>query len=61
MKTRAIPRPHQSPTRGDTTVLVTKVVLPSLALPAAFATGQHMKKNRAKVPLVKCVCFQICS
>ena len=31
VKTRAIPCPHQRPTRGDVTVSMTKMVLPPLA------------------------------
>ena len=42
MRTRAIPCPHESSTRGDVTVSVAKVVL---APPAVFATGQDMKTN----------------
>ena len=61
MKTQAIPCPHLPSTRGDATVLATKVVLPPQALPAVFATGQSMKTNRVKVFLVQCVCFQMSS
>ena len=36
VKVRAIPCPHQPPTRGDNTVSVAKAVLPLLALPSSF-------------------------
>ena len=51
MKTCAKPFPHQLTTRGDATVSMANMVLPPLVSPAAFATGQIMKTNRANVPL----------
>ena len=51
MKTCAIPRPDQVATKCNATILVAKVVLPPLVPPAAFATGQGMKINKAKEPL----------
>ena len=56
-----IPCTHQPPIWGDATVLRAKVVLPLRVPPVAFATGQSMKTNRATIPLVKCICFQMCS
>ena len=32
--------PHNPPTKGDATLSVAEMVLPSLASPAAFVTGQ---------------------
>ena len=51
VKARAIPYPHQPPTKGDATVSVAKVIPPPQEPPAAFATGQSMKINSTKVPL----------
>lgn len=42
VKACAIPYPNQLPTRGGNKVSVAKVVLPPLAPPAAFATGQDI-------------------
>ena len=51
MRKCAIPCPHQPLTICDATVLVAKVVLPSLTSPVAFVTGQSIKTNRAKFSL----------